>query len=267
MPKSQKRVVLALFCAVLLPVICYGQSTFGDVRGTAARDAANLAIPQVVVTLHNVDENGGSRGALSDANGGFLFENLQPGKLYPVSRQGGVLKIWYRCAGTDSAPKRSRGPFALGWPGPANGQRGKRGRADQYRKRHGRRHQRYQSAGRDAAEFPRPDHHQSARRSRLLSPSVITDSQGNIQVGGATYSMTGYSVDGISTADVTRNGSLVNAYPSSEGLAELKVTAFNNSAELLPRWPTSPSSLRAALTSCMAASSSTSRTTRSMPPF
>ena len=28
-----------------------------------------------------------------------------------------------------------------------------------------------------------------------------------------------------------RNGSLQNAYPSSEGLAELKVTAFNNSAE------------------------------------
>ena len=64
-----------------------------------------------------------------------------------------------------------------------------------------------------------------------LSPSVITDSQGNIQVGGATYSMTGYSVDGISTANVTANGSLQNAYPSSEGLSELKVTAFNNSAE------------------------------------
>ena len=43
--------------------------------------------------------------------------------------------------------------------------------------------------------------------------------------------MTGYSVDGISTANVTANGSLQNAYPSSEGLAELKVTAFNNSAE------------------------------------
>ncbi len=43
--------------------------------------------------------------------------------------------------------------------------------------------------------------------------------------------MTGFSVDGISTADITHNGSLVNAYPSSEGLAELKVTSFNNSAE------------------------------------
>ena len=59
----------------------------------------------------------------------------------------------------------------------------------------------------------------------------MTDSQGNIGVGGATYSMTGYSVDGVSTANVAANGSLQNAYPSSEGLSEMKVTAFNNSAE------------------------------------
>ena len=64
-----------------------------------------------------------------------------------------------------------------------------------------------------------------------LSPNVITDSQGNIEVGGATYSMTGYSVDGVSTANVAANGSLQNTYPSSEGLSEMKVTAFNNSAE------------------------------------
>ena len=64
-----------------------------------------------------------------------------------------------------------------------------------------------------------------------LSPGVITDSQGNIEVGGATYSSTGYSVDGISTANVAANGSLANAYPSSEGISEMKVTAFNNSAE------------------------------------
>jgi hypothetical protein len=43
--------------------------------------------------------------------------------------------------------------------------------------------------------------------------------------------MTGFPVDGISTADIVHNGSLQNAYPSSEGLSELKVTAFNNSAE------------------------------------
>jgi hypothetical protein len=64
-----------------------------------------------------------------------------------------------------------------------------------------------------------------------LSPSVVTDSQGNIAVGGATAAQTGFSVDGISTANVRANGALHDAYPSSEGISETKVTAFNNNAE------------------------------------
>jgi hypothetical protein len=63
-----------------------------------------------------------------------------------------------------------------------------------------------------------------------VSP-VTTDSQGNIAVGGATSSQTGFSVDGISTANVRFNGALQDAYPSLENIAEMKVTAFNNNAE------------------------------------
>ncbi len=43
--------------------------------------------------------------------------------------------------------------------------------------------------------------------------------------------MINFSVDGISTANVRQNGALQDAYPSQEGLAGVKVTAFNNSAE------------------------------------
>jgi hypothetical protein len=64
-----------------------------------------------------------------------------------------------------------------------------------------------------------------------LSPNVQTDSSGNIALGGASSSMINFSVDGISTANVRQNGALQDAYPSQEGLAGVKVTAFNNSAE------------------------------------
>ena len=60
----------------------YGQSTFGDIRGTA-RDPVGLALPQAVVNLHNLDENT-TRSALTDDSGGYLFENLKPGR-YEVS--------------------------------------------------------------------------------------------------------------------------------------------------------------------------------------
>jgi hypothetical protein len=63
------------------------------------------------------------------------------------------------------------------------------------------------------------------------SANVQQDSQGNIALGGATANMVGYSIDGISTANIWTSGAGSNPYPSSEGIAELKVTAFNNSAE------------------------------------
>src|SRR5271165_321963 len=62
---------------VLLPSISYSQSTFGDIRGTT-RDPQGLALPQSIVTLHNLDDNT-TRSALSDDNANFLFENLKPG--------------------------------------------------------------------------------------------------------------------------------------------------------------------------------------------
>ncbi|WP_260737652.1 carboxypeptidase-like regulatory domain-containing protein [Tunturiibacter lichenicola] len=63
------------------------------------------------------------------------------------------------------------------------------------------------------------------------SPNVQTDSQGNIAIGGATSNMVGFSVDGISTTNVFNSAAGTNPYPSPEGIAELKVTAFNNNAE------------------------------------
>jgi hypothetical protein len=64
-----------------------------------------------------------------------------------------------------------------------------------------------------------------------LSPNVQADSSGNIALGGASSSMVNFSVDGISTANVRQNGALQDAYPSQEGIAAVKVTSFNNSAE------------------------------------
>ena len=52
-----------------------------------------------------------------------------------------------------------------------------------------------------------------------LSPNVQQDSPGNIALGGASSSMVNFSVDGISTANVSQNGALQDAYPSQEGIS------------------------------------------------
>jgi hypothetical protein len=227
MPKRQTRVCCALFAYLLWPVIGYAQSTFGDIRGTT-RDPAGLALPQALVTLHNVDENT-SRSILSDDNANFLFENLKPGNytisaskdgfsasptttLELVARQSARVDLSLSLAQVQQTIKVEAAAEQINTENATVGDtRGNEQLLDM------------------------PLNFRAQTTSPLaalaLSPSIITDSNGNIEVGGATYSMTGYSVDGISTANVAANGSLQNAYPSSESLSELKVTAFNNSAE------------------------------------
>ena len=217
----------ALFAYLLLPGIGYAQSTFGDIRGTT-RDPQGLALTQVVVTLHSLDDNT-TRSSLTDDSGGYLFENLKPGHYTVSGAKAGfaasstaTLELTARqSVRVDVTLSVERLQQAVNVESAAeqinteNATVGDTRGTDQL------------------VEMPLNFRAQttSPLAALALSPSIVTDSQGNIQVGGATYSMTGYSVDGISTANVTSNGSLQNAYPSSEGLAELKVTAFNNSAE------------------------------------
>jgi hypothetical protein len=223
--------VLSARCAflafLLLPAIGYAQSTFGDVRGTV-RDPAGLALPQAVVTLHNVDENT-TRSAVSDDNASFLFENLKPGHYTLVASKEGfamsptteVELVARQSARVDLALSLAEVQQSVKVEASAQQINTENATVGDTR------------GTNQLVEMPLNFRAQttSPLAALALSPSIVTDSQGNIQVGGATYSMTGYSVDGISTANVTSNGSLLNAYPSSEGLSELKVTAFNNSAE------------------------------------
>jgi len=217
----------AFFAYLLLPVIGYAQSTFGDIRGVT-RDPAGLALPQALVTLHNLDDNT-TRTAVADDNANFLFENLKPGRYSVEATKEGFAKS-QTVSVELTARQSTRVELSLSL---AQTQQTVSVEA---------------SAGQINTEnsviadtrgtdqlVQMPLNFRAQTTSPLaalaLSPNVITDSQGNIAVGGATFAMTGFSVDGISTADVVHNGSLVNAYPSSEGLAELKVTAFNNSPE------------------------------------
>ncbi len=230
MAKRQIRVLsarYAFFAYLLLPVMGYAQSTFGDMRGTT-RDPAGLALPQALVTLHNVDENT-TRSVVSDDNANFLFENLKPGNytltaskegfaaspttsVELVARQSARVDLSLSLAQVQQSVKVEAAAEQIDTENATVGDT---------------------RGNNQLVEMPLNFRAQttSPLAALALSPSIITDSQGNIQVGGASYSMTGYSVDGISTANVTANGSLLNAYPSSEGLSELKVTAFNNSAE------------------------------------
>ena len=225
--------IATLFCDSVLFVLAFSpgavraQSTFGDIRGTT-RDPANAVLPGALVTIHDLDDNT-SRATLSDDNGNFLVENLKPGH-YQVSavKEGFAASAALNIELTARQSVRVDVALSLATVAQSVNVESSSEQINTENSVVG------DTRGNDQlVQMPLNFRAQttSPLAALALSPNVVTDSQGNIAVGGATFAMTGFSVDGISTADIVHNGSLVNAYPSSEGLAELKVTAFNNSPE------------------------------------
>ena len=228
-PASLRSLISGLLWCLLLTVASYahGQSTFGSVRGTV-QDLTGAAIPGTQLVLHSLDENT-DRSFTTDSSGSFLFENVKAGKyslkahhegfadtvtsgIAVEARQDLRLSATLKIAEQTTTVEVSAG-------------------ADQINTENG-----TISDSKTNIEMTQlPLNNRATTTSPLgalgLSPNVQTDSSGNIALGGASSSMINFSVDGISTANVRQNGALQDAYPSQEGLAGVKVTAFNNSAE------------------------------------
>ncbi|HEY2470189.1 MAG TPA: carboxypeptidase-like regulatory domain-containing protein, partial [Terracidiphilus sp.] len=71
-------IAIAILVLLLCASRCFGQSTFGSIRGTV-QDASGAVIPGAQVALHNLDENT-DRTVTSDDSGNYVLENVQAGK-------------------------------------------------------------------------------------------------------------------------------------------------------------------------------------------
>jgi len=224
-----RRMVLGL-CAIFLaslPANLAAQSTFGSIRGSTM-DQSGAAIPVAVLTLHNLDENA-DVSTLSDSGGNFIFENLKPGHYSITASKEGfaqavvnqvelVARQNLRIDVSLAVAAQAQTVEVMAYAQTINTENGTL----------------TDSKGNgDITQLPINSRAVSSSPLAALavSPAVTKDSQGNFAVGGATAAQTGFSVDGISTANVRFNGALQDAYPSMENIAEMKVTAFNNNAE------------------------------------
>ncbi len=235
---TRKTMKLAKIWAMMLPMFLIGlllnvaavavaQSTFGSVRGIV-QDNTSAAISDTQVVLHSLDENT-ERTVNADPSGSFIFENVKAGRyslhahhdgfadtemsgISVEARQDVRLTVLLTIAAQSTTVDVTSG-------------------ADQINTENG-----TLSDSKDNLQMTQlPLNNRATTTSPLgalgLSPNVQTDSSGNIALDGASSSMVNFSVDGISTVNVRQNGALQDAYPSQEGIAAVKVTAFNNSAE------------------------------------
>lgn len=224
-----KRYSIALIAALgILPAPqSSAQSTFGSIVGVV-RDPTQSVVPGATVTLRSLDDNS-ARPATVGGDGAFEFVNLKPGRYSLTAQAAGFADFQVSSAQLD-ARQTLRIDVALTLKGGAevievqaeaaaiNTENGTIGNT---------------VTNQNLSQLPLNSRAVSTSplAGLALSASVVQDSQGNIAVGGATSAQVGFSVDGISTANVRQNGALKDAYPSSEGISEAKITAFNNNAE------------------------------------
>ena len=203
------------------------QSTFGSIRGTV-QDSTGASIPDTQVTLHSVDVNA-DRSVTADATGSYAFENVLANRYSIRAQHDGfaetvvdgislaarqdlrftlVMKISEQQTTVEVTSAASQINTENGVIGDSKG------------------------TG-DIGQLPLNFRASTTSPLAALATSsnVQQDSQGNVAIGGATSNMIGFSVDGISTTNIFNSAAGANPYPSPEGIAELKVTAFNNNAE------------------------------------
>jgi hypothetical protein len=227
-------IVIAILAVFLCSSSCFGQSTFGSVRGTVA-DAGAAAIPNAKVILHSTDENT-DRVSSSDSTGAYTFENVPAGHytirgqhsgfadseldgITLAARQDLRFALTLKIAAQATTVQVTSSVAEINTENASIGD---------------------MKTGTTLAELPLNYRAQTTSPLAALATSanVQEDTSGNIAIAGATSNMTGFSVDGISTVNVWTSGASlaagaqgVNAYPSSEAISELKVNAFNNNAE------------------------------------
>ena len=225
--------ICALACGILVSLLCsstnvtHAQSTFASVRGTV-QDITGATIPGTQVTLHSVDENT-DRVVDANASGGFVFENVKAGKYVLKAHRDGFADTVVSGISVEARQDLRLTP-TLNVAAEATTIEVTSG-AEQIDTEDA-------TLGDSKTNIEMtqlPLNNRATTTSPLgslaLSPNVQTDSSGNIALGGASSSMVNFSVDGISTVNVRQNGALQDAYPSQEGIAGVKVTSFNNSAE------------------------------------
>ena len=217
--------LLGVVVAVALPV--FGQSTFGSVRGIV-QDKSGAVIADAKITLHSTDENS-DRTANADASGGFVFENVKAGHYTLRAARDGFAETVISGISVE-ARQDLRLTVSLDIAAQTTTVQ-VTSDAAQINTENA-----TLSDSKDNVQMTQlPLNNRATTTSPLgalgLSSNVQSDSSGNISLGGASSSMVNFSVDGVSTANVRQNGALQDAYPSQEGIAAVKVTAFNNSAE------------------------------------
>lgn len=217
----------------LLGLILWGiparaQSTFGSILGTV-KDATGGVLPNATVKITNIDENT-VRSVTSNSNGDYEALNMKPGRYkLEVSATG------FQGFSTTEVTLAARQALRID-PTLSAGQVTEQVNISSNAGAITTETQTISSSFGQQKIMNLPANYRAAGSTSpyiLIAalPGVQGDNNNNFSIQGALPSQSQFSVDGISTTNVTGNGPLQQAFPSAESISEIKVQAVGNAAE------------------------------------
>lgn len=223
-----------LICAAMLQLLAPtspAQSTFGEFLGTV-KDPSGAVVAGCIVTAKNL-ETSATRATTTDSSGSYTLVNLEPGTYAITMEAQGFQKVTHpdlqllsrqtvRVDGAlGLATQAQTVEVSVQAEAPINTEVSNIAES---------------KLGRELIDLPvalgsRASGSTSAFSTLTIQPGVETDNSGNISVAGANIDMLSMSIDGISTMSPRNSAPMTELFPSFDGIAEIRVSEINNTAE------------------------------------
>lgn len=227
-----KMIAATIICGFILwataALPASAQSIFGTVLGTV-RDASGSVVPNATIKLINIDENT-SRTLTTNDNGDYEAVNTKPGR-YRVEVTASGFQAFTTTEVVLAARQTIRIDAALK-AGQVTEQVSISATAGAITTET----QTIASSFESQKILNLPANYRASGSTSPYSlisalPGVQSDNGGAFSIQGALPSQSQFSLDGISTTNVTGNSPLREAFPSAESIAEIKVQGVGNAAE------------------------------------
>jgi hypothetical protein len=217
--------------AALFAVMCSAQSTFGEFVGTV-HDPSGAVVSGCTVTVRNLGTSA-TRTATTDSTGSYTIVNLEPANYEITMEMTGFQKTTHtnlqllsrqtvRVDGTLALASQAQAvEVNVQAEAPINTEVSNIAET---------------KLGRELIDLPvalssRATGSTSAFATLTTQPGVETDNNGNISVAGSNIDMLSMSIDGVSTMSPRNSAPLTELFPAFDGIAEIRVSEINNSAE------------------------------------
>ncbi len=225
------RISKLLLVASASAAALFGQSTFGSFVGTV-HDPSGGVVAACKITATNTG-TGAKRTVITDSSGAYTLVNLEPGT-YEISMDSpGFQREIYRNLELDSrqtvrvdgallvATQSNTVNVSVAGEAPINTEVSNIAET---------------KLGRELNDLPvaigsRASGSTSAFTTLTTQPGVEIDNSGNLSVAGSKPSMLSISIDGISSMSPRNSAPIAELFPSFDGIAEIRVSEINNSAE------------------------------------